>query len=178
MFTSSLKSLGLPSNLTKITLSEIPWERKCVAHRVSERESLEEIECRVRVRDKCDGKGIIEWHGNMPERVCVTDNLTQYEKANLRDNVYGRKWVCPTWQSVTGNEADHGRQQPGKVDHSSGPMFPWGQPSPGLRQSGGSQQLGLAQMPKPRSSQSVSSVIKLIFRLKHMQGVCVNGCRC
>ena len=28
---------------------------------------------------------------------------------------------------------------------------------------------------KPRSSQSVSSVIKLVFRLKYMQGGCVKG---
>ena len=54
----------------------------------------------------------------------MTDNLTQYEKANLRDNMYGRKWVCHTCQSVTGNEAYHGMQQPGKVEQSSGPMFP------------------------------------------------------
>ena len=31
---------------------------------------------------------------------------------------------------------------------------------------------------KPHSSQSDSSVIKLIFRLKHMQGRYVKGCRC
>ena len=74
---------------------------------------------------------------------------------------------------VTGHEADRGRQQPGKVDQSSGPMFPLGRPSPGLSQSGGSQKLDLAQKSKPRSSQSVSSVIKLIFRLKHMSsGMC------
>ena len=174
MFTSSLKSLDIPSNLTELTPSQIPWQLECVAHKVSEIESRRDQVW----ESKCDGKSIIEWHRNVKERVCVTDNLIQYEKANLRDNMYGRKWVCHTCQSVTGNETDHGRQQPGKVDQSSRSMFPWGWPSLVLSQSGGSQQLDLAQMPKPRSSQSVSSVIKLIFRLKHMQGGCVKGCRC
>ena len=143
MFTSSLKSLDIPSNLTKLTLSQIPWQSECVAHRVSEIESRRDQVW----ESKCDGKSIIEWHRNIKEIECWTDNLIQYEKANLRDNMYGRKWACHTFQSVTGNEADHGRQQPGKVDQSSRSMFPWGWPSLVLSQSGGSQQLDLAQMP-------------------------------
>ena len=53
--------------------------------------------------------------------------LNQYEKVNVRDNIGERKWVCHTYQNVTGNEPDSGRQQPGQVGQSSEPMFlPWG----------------------------------------------------
>ena len=58
--------------------------------------------------------------------------LNQYEKVNVRDNISERKWVCHTYQNVTGNEPDSGRQQPGQVGQSSEPMFPHRWPSPGL----------------------------------------------
>ena len=58
--------------------------------------------------------------------------LTQYEKVNVRDNIGERKWVCHTYQSVTGNEPDSGRQQPGQMGQSSEPMFPHRRPCPGI----------------------------------------------
>ena len=62
----------------------------------------------------------------------MTDNLTQYEKVYVRDCVKENGSVN-TYQSVTGNEPDSGRQQPGQVGQPSEPMFPPGHPCPGLQ---------------------------------------------
>ena len=69
----------------------------------------------------------------------VTDNLTQDEKANVRYCVK-ENGSCHTYQSVTGNEPDSARQQPGQEGQSSEPMFPHRWSCRG-ETSGGSQQI-------------------------------------
>ena len=93
IFTSSLKSLGLPSNLSQPSHrhhdSVTVWPTECP--------SLGETGCE---REKVWWESIMEWQGKMTERVPVTHNLSQCEKASLRDTMYWRKWVWHTCQSV------------------------------------------------------------------------------